>query len=65
MSRIGICYTLGCLATHAVAPTIPGFQGIKCCIQYLDSKPNKQLFYPSNSYDVSNVIIITLSGNKA
>ena len=63
MSRIGICYTAFRLATKAVAPTIPSFQGIKCCIQYLASHPHKPIFYPSYSYDGSNIIRLTWSGN--
>ena len=47
-----------------MAPTLPGFQGIKQCVQYLASHPHKPKFYPSNSYDVSNVIRLTWSGNK-
>ena len=29
MSRLDICYTDFCLETQIVAPTLPGFQGIK------------------------------------
>ena len=62
--RIGIFYTACCLGTQNVAPTLPGFQGLKCYIQYLDSHPLKPIFYPSNYYDVSNVIRLTWSGNQ-
>ena len=64
MSRIGICYKACLLANQTVAPTINGFQGIKRCIQYLDSQPHKTIFYPYNSYDGSNVIILTWSANQ-
>ena len=62
MSIIGIYYTAFRLGTQTVAPNLPGFQGLKHCIQYPDSHPNKPIFYPSNSYDVSNVIILTWIG---
>ena len=45
-------------------PTIPSFQGIKRSIQYIDSHPHKPIFYPSGSYDGSNGIKITWSGNQ-
>ena len=47
-----------------MAPTLPGFQGIKPCVQYLASHLNKTIFHPSNSYDGSNVIRLTWSGNQ-
>ena len=47
-----------------MAPTLPGFQGINRCVQYLASHPHKPIFYPSNSYDGSNVIRLTWSGNQ-
>ena len=47
-----------------MAPTIPGFQGIKRYIQYFDSHPHKPIFYPSNSHDGLNFIRVTWSGNK-
>ena len=62
MSRIDICYTSCCLETQRVAHTIPGFQGINHCIQYLYSHPHKPIFYPSNYYYGSNVIILKWSG---
>ena len=64
MSRIYLCYAACHLATQTVAPTLPGFQGIKRCIQYLASHLHKPIFYPSNSYDGSNVIRLTWSGNQ-
>ena len=64
MSRINLCYETCCLATQTVAPTLPGFQGIKRFVQYLDSCPHKPIFYPSNSCVGSNVISLTWSGNQ-
>ena len=64
MSRIGICYTACHLATQTVAPNIPGFQGVKCCIQYLDIHPHKPISYPYYSYGGSNVIRLTWSRNQ-
>ena len=52
------------METQTVAPTIPGFQGIKCCIKYLSSHPQKPIFYPSNSYGGSNIIRLTWSVNQ-
>ena len=45
-------------------PTFPGFQGIKRCVQYLDSHPHKPIFYPSNYYGGSNFIRLTCSGDQ-
>ena len=64
MSRIELCYATCCLATKTVSPTLPGFQDIKRCVQYLASHPHKPTFYPSNHYDGSNVIRLTWSGNQ-
>ena len=64
MSKIEICYTACYIATLTVAPTLHIFQIIKCCIQYMDSHHHKPIFYPSNSYDGSNVISLTWSENK-
>ena len=47
-----------------MAPTLPSFQGIKQRVQYLASHPHKPIFYPSNSYDGSNVTRLTWSGNQ-
>ena len=44
MSRIDICYSTCRLATQTVAPTLPGFQGIKGCVKYLASHPHKPIF---------------------
>ena len=41
MSRFDIFYTTFHLATQTVAPTLPGFQGIKHWVQYLASHPHK------------------------
>ena len=64
MSRLKICYATCCIATQIVAPTLPGFQGIKRCIKYHASHPQKPIFHPSNYYDGSNVIRLTWSGNQ-
>ena len=47
-----------------MAPTIPGFQGIKLCVQYLVIHRHKPIFYPSIYYYGSNFIILTWSGNQ-
>ena len=47
-----------------MAHPLPGFQGIRRCVQYLASHPHKHIFYLSNSYDGSNVIRLTRGGNK-
>ena len=44
MSRIDICYTACGLGTQTVSPTLPSFQGIKRCIKYMASHPNKPIF---------------------
>ena len=64
MSIIDISYVTCRLTNQTVASTLPGFQGINRCIQYLASHPHKLIFYPSNYYDGSNVIILTWSGNQ-
>ena len=64
MIRIDICYATWSLEIQNVAPTLPGFQSIKHCVQYLASHPYKPTFYPSTYYDVLNVIRLTRSGNK-
>ena len=58
MSRTDLLYETCRLATQTVATTLPGFQGIKRCVKYLASQPHKPIFYPSNSYDGSNLISI-------
>ena len=64
MIIIELCYETCTLASQTVAPNLPGFQGIKRCVQYMDSHLHKLIFYPSNSYDRSNIISITWSGNR-
>ena len=59
MSRIDLRYGTCRLTTQNVAPTLPGFHGIERCVQYLASHPHKPIFYPSHSYDGSNVIRLT------
>ena len=59
MSRIDILNTACHLGTQNVAPNLPGFQGIKRCIQYMASHPQKPIAYPYNSYYVSNFIRLT------
>ena len=64
MSITDIYYTSCCLETQTVAPTLPGFQGIKRCIQCLASQPHKTVFNTSNSHYGSNFIRLAWSGNK-
>ena len=64
MSQIDICYATCHLETQTVAPTIPGFQGIKRCVHYLNIHPHKPIFCPSNYYDGSNIIRLTWSRNQ-
>ena len=64
MSIIDLCYATFHLATQTAAPTLPGFQVIKRCVQYLASHPHKPIFYPSNYYDGSNVIRLIWSRNQ-
>ena len=64
MSIIDFCYATCRLAKQTVAPTLTGFQVIKQCVQYLYIHPHKPIFYPSNSYDGSNFIRLTWSGNQ-
>ena len=59
MSIIEICYTACTLETQTVSPTLPGFHVIKLRIKYLSSHPTKHIFYPSNYYDVLNIIRLT------
>ena len=47
-----------------MSPTLPDFQGLNSCIQYLDIHHHKSIFYPSNYYDISNVIRLTWNGNQ-
>ena len=64
MRKIDICYTAFHETTQNVSPKLPGFQGIKRCVRYLASHPNKPIFYLSIYYDGLNVIRLTWSGNK-
>ena len=64
MNIIYLCCATCRLVTQTLAPNLPGFQVIKRCVQYLASHPNKPISYPSNSYDGSNFIRITWSGNQ-
>ena len=64
MSRINLCYATYRLDTQTVAPTLPGFQGIKRFVQYLDSHPHKPIFNPSNYYVGSNFTRLKWSGNQ-
>ena len=64
MIKINIFYATFHIATQTVASTLPGFQGIKQCVQYLASHPHKPIFYPFNFYDGSNFIRLTCQGIK-
>ena len=64
MIRIDLYYETCRLAAQNVAPTLPCFQGIKRCVKYLAIHPHKPIFYASNSYDGSNFINLTWSGNQ-
>ena len=59
-----LCYATCRLTTQTVAPTLTDFQGIKRCVQYLDSHLHKPIFFPSYSYYGSNVISLAWSGNQ-
>ena len=52
------------LETQTVAPNRNGLQGINFCIKYTASQTHKPIFYPSNSYDVSNVTRLTWGGTQ-
>ena len=64
MNRTGICYTHCCVETQTMATNIPCFQSIKGCTKYLSIYPHKHILYPSNSYNVSNVIRLAWSGDQ-
>ena len=64
MIRLDICYATCHLSPQTVAPTLPGFQYIKLCVQYLAIHPHRPIFSSSYYYDVSNFIRLTRSGNK-
>ena len=59
MSIIYLFYATCRLDTQTVAPTLPGFQGIKRSFQYLYSHPHKPIFYRSSYYDGSNFVRLT------
>ena len=44
LDKIEICYTACHMINRSVSPTIPGFQGLKRCIQHMTSHPNKPIF---------------------
>ena len=64
MSIIDTYYATCNLANQILAPNLPGFQGIKSYVRYLDSHPHKSIFYLSSSDDGSNVIKLTWSENQ-
>ena len=64
MSRIDIFYTALCLGTQTMSPTLPGFQYIKMCIQYIYNHTHKPILYPSDSYDGSSYIRLIWSRNQ-
>ena len=61
---IGISYANFHIETQTLAPTLPGFQGIKRCVQYLARHPHKPIFYCSYYYYGSNFIRLTWSVNQ-
>ena len=65
MSIVDIFYATCHIATQTVALHLPGFQVINLYVQYLAGHPHKPIFYPSNSYDGSNIIILIWGGNQA
>ena len=64
MSRSELFYKTCRIVTQNVAPTLPGFQGLKHCIQFLASHPHTSIFCPYNFYYGSNVIRLPWSGNQ-
>ena len=50
MNIIYILHTAYHLGTQTVAPTLPGFQGLKIRIQYFATHPHKPILYPYNLY---------------
>ena len=48
MSIIDIFYTVCCLRTQTVVPTLPYLQGINRRIQYLTTNPHKPIFHTLN-----------------
>ena len=51
MTRLDLLNATCRLKTQTMAPTIPYFQGIKRCVQFLASHPHETIFYTSNYYD--------------
>ena len=50
IGRLDIFNGTYCLETQTMATALTGFQGIKRCVQYLTSHPQKPIFYPYNYY---------------
>ena len=65
MNRNETFYAACGLETQTVTPTLNGLKSINRCIQYLASPPHKPIAYSYNSYDRSNFIRLTWSGNQA
>ena len=61
MNIIDILHTAYHLGTQTVAPTLPGFQGLKIRIQYFATHPHKPILYLLNCYDGAKLIILTWS----
>ena len=64
MSRVDLFCETCSLATKTVAPTLPGFKGIKRCVLYMAIHPHKPIFYPYDYNYGLNVTRITWSENK-
>ena len=64
MIRIDIYCTDFRLGTQTVAPNLPGFQGLKRCIQYLDIHHHKPILYPYHHYVGLNFIMLTWNLNQ-
>ena len=64
IDRIDICYKYCRLWNQNVAPTLPVFQDIKKCIQYLARHTHKLIFNPYNYYDGLNVTQLTWNENQ-
>ena len=47
-----------------MSSTLPVFQGLKLCIQYMASPPPRPIFYPYISYNVLDFIRLTWSGTE-
>ena len=48
MSIINLCYAKCRLAIQTVSSNLPGFQGIKLCVQYMSSHQHTPIFYSSD-----------------